>query len=1073
MKPSMPFWRAVICALTCALLASGFAAARAQISAAAPRTWTLADMIHRSEAIATRMQAVPSMRPMANRALAGLRDLAAGVNAPEGGPSRAASAGGTRPGVAPAGQARPGVARHANAQPAGTGYSLTKSATIPAVSPEPVTVPLAGAPGQYAFAGSTGGGFGVATRAGKTVWTRDNYSLMTDLGIPQALRKNFGYSDTPGFIEGTYQPGITAPQSYGVWNPIYPLDPTQQGVSAQFVTGDLAGDGPGDVVVAVHVWTNLAGSPCPNTTAADCKPLLPGTSVIMGTFLVVLDGRTGATRWSKLFPGYLTHLLVRDKTLLVGNDTGDNATDPNPSNTAIGAGSGQPRSTSAVYAYRFTGTGTKLTARLAWSFNPGIPWLAWQSLTPADKGEVAIGYTATPFGTGQPYGHVRLVSTATGAPRWDVRTSGYPRLTQWDPVARDVVVLEEADPGTDLSYAVAGLRASNGSVARRSWHHGQIGMTLAVGDVTGNGHDQWVSTQISAADAVVDPTDNENHYYGSTSVTATDDQTGQTAWTTYLPNQVTASQSLAALSPRGLALVKAPGGTRVMVGAGLQTPLSADHPEGDGLTLGGFTGVLWSLRGHSGALGWHKVTEGTMNAGQVAVDPGGSADVLIGGGEPTLTSVNAQTGKTAAFIPLIGQMWAVASYDVNHDGTKDLIAGGNSHALFAFDGRHLNNTPRVLWHTILPGSVRQVTLARLTPQASPSLVVAATRAVDVVNPATGHITYQIGYAHDLVASVTVAPLRRGGPPGLVVPASTLAAYDGATGHLLWRYKPDVNNGHVFFIAAAVSKNGTVDTAYTGDAWAINGFDPNVNSTAAGISGSTGKVAWSYQPSDYADFNTVAPAGIVASPAIIGAAGNGVAISWNNWSNGPGQQLVDVRDADTGTPIWHQQVQVDSSPLTEQPALKPTPDGLIDLIGVTPDGGTVRSAIAVISPSGVTSHVDPQSTEPISGALATVGGQQVLIKSGWAFTSPAGLPGADYGITAYSLPAGGGTPQELASADVIGGDDLSVLGSVPAGGVMLAATPYQATQQLLVPFGDVAGGERNEVDMQIYTLRGPK
>ncbi len=248
------------------------------------------------------------------------------------------------------------------------------------------------------------------------------------------------------------------------------------------------------------------------------------------------------------------------------------------------------------------------------------------------------------------------------------------------------------------------------------------------------------------------------------------------------------------------------------------------------------------------------------------------------------------TGQLTSVQPLMGDLVTGTVTDVNGDGTPDLVAGDQSGAVYAFDGRDLSgvnasSSPRILWQADLPSSVHKLVLAQVGGR---KLVVAArTGGVTVLDAHTGQVVHDISMPGDYVWTVAV------GGGTAVVPTDTLTAYDLQSCRQLWRYSPPVAS---YFSNAAVL-NGTVLTEYMSQ--------PSVPAAsrtvaAVGVDLASGALKWHSQPSSTTANRAQLFDGVAAGPQIPGANGDGAAFTWSQ-SNGQG--LVDVRDAGTGSLLY--------------------------------------------------------------------------------------------------------------------------------------------------------------------------
>jgi hypothetical protein len=163
-----------------------------------------------------------------------------------------------------------------------TPYELRARATIQTPRWYFSAEPLAGGPeGRYLRV--HGYGDVAAMEAdGSTAWNRGSKSFFQDWQL-----------------EPYYVPFV----SFGA----APLNPFALVTERPYAVGDLTGDGRDDVVVAHWVVSPEEG----------------GASFRSRAAVTVLDGADGTTLWHRLFPGYVTQVLLDGDLLIVGNETGD------------------------------------------------------------------------------------------------------------------------------------------------------------------------------------------------------------------------------------------------------------------------------------------------------------------------------------------------------------------------------------------------------------------------------------------------------------------------------------------------------------------------------------------------------------------------------------------------------------------------------------------------------------------------------------------------------------------------------------------------------------------------------
>ncbi|MEV6358347.1 VCBS repeat-containing protein [Streptomyces hydrogenans] len=192
-----------------------------------------------------------------------------------------------------------------------------------------------------------------------------------------------------------------------------------------------------------------------------------------------------------------------------------------------------------------------------------------------------------------------------------------------------------------------------------------------------------------------------------------------------------------------------------------------------------------------------------------------------------------------------GALSVATSTDVNRDGKKDLIVGGDSQGLWAFDGPSLvAGSPKLLWKATLPGRTVDLELGDTTGDGRPEIVVAAETAAMVLDAATGKALTEIDGEGQYVYTVTPADLDGDGKAEVVVPTGKVRAHRGG-GALMWEYAaPDAD---VVFSTASVAK-GRVYASYNtrgASAIALAGGKPAVNGVA--LDAKSGTVVWKADP----------------------------------------------------------------------------------------------------------------------------------------------------------------------------------------------------------------------------------
>ncbi|HEU5419580.1 MAG TPA: hypothetical protein VFV41_17965 [Streptosporangiaceae bacterium] len=630
-----------------------------------------------------------------------------------------------------------------------------------------------------------------------------------------------------------------------------------------YAVGHLAGVSAPVVAVAQVVGVPLVATRCFNCS----QPFsVPGSSVHLGTFVTVLSARTGAVLYTELDPGFVTQVVITGGMLLLGDETGS----PAPHQPV-----GEWYSTSSVRALTFRQDGGRLRATQRWKYGTHTPWGRYFALVPASSGEVVVAWSDTPPGLGipgPPDGHVVALSEADGRVRWDKRTAGYPVLASYDPARGLLAVVSEQDPAEGYSYTLTGLRPADGSAALAIRRAGDVPTTLTVTAGQPGEPDRWLVGAIDTHEAPADEGGGPD--YTSGRLTAVDPARQRQVWSVRVH-----AAGLAPLMPG--AVVSAGGAVVAGSWDTALEPISAQHPYLVSTDLEGFalsTGRrLWQRSGDS--------------ADPVSLSVAGPAVRLVTL-EQSAQLIDPASGRVRVTQPLFGSVTAAVMADATGHGTSDLIMGDQSGGVFAVSGASLaGGRPRQLWQAQAGGPVVQMLVADLDGSGRPDLVVAATSRVVVIDLRTGRIRYQVSFPGQYVWTVATGQLGSGSTArtGIVVPSTSLTALDGRTGHRLWTWRPASPS---YFSTAQVT-HGMVVSDY------VSKVAPDAAPAAmaeVGISGASGKLAWTAAQSAPATDRPQLWNGVVASPDIPGAGGLGVASAWLT-PGGDGR--VDVRNAVTG------------------------------------------------------------------------------------------------------------------------------------------------------------------------------
>ncbi|WP_316745584.1 hypothetical protein [Streptomyces sp. MK7] len=677
---------------------------------------------------------------------------------------------------------------------------------------------------------------------GRQVWSRGATSLYKDWQV------------TP---DNWFQPYPYLPSLYAGYNP-YQMSATGR---HPYVTADFNGDGVQDVAVA-HAVGDWPFRPFSS----------PGSKVDYGTFVTVLDGRSGKTAWSKLVPGYVGTMLVQDGKLIVANTVGpDWGGDPVPEQ-------GDSRSNLTAYSFGHAGDG-KLTGTADWTYSTHAPWAYWGDLTSMGSGRIAASWSDTPMDLGSPRpadGNVLVLETSDGSVMAHTKTPGYPRMLVRDPGADRVLVVEQNDPFDKVRWDLTAIDAHSGERAVLASREGTVPEAFKVLPNAHGGQPRFAVAELGIDADLSD---------GQSTISGWDAQ-GRTLWS------YTTASTIGGPNAPTMELSSDAKGSEVFASLSDPTKATAATPAGPEHTQ------LVGLNAATGHLDWRQ--DGAVSGDTLTQYQGG---LLTVGFDGTAYTVNPHSGTSHA-MPLAGDLYAAVAADVNRDGTQDLIVSGQSRGVFALDGRTLKKAaPTVLWRSTVDSSVHAL---RLVPNpgkdaAGDSVVAATDRGFTVLDTHSGEVRANVstgGY----VASLTVVGDGHGGS-AIVVPGSSLTAYT-KQGKKLWTYRPDGTEGkslvfstvttdgagHLFFEYGGTHKGIGLPTKAT---------DPAP--TAVSLDAATGTPNWTETPSDPGAVAIVPTNPALADPNIPSADGHGVAFAYTGDFT-TYQHLVQILDSRTGAVI---------------------------------------------------------------------------------------------------------------------------------------------------------------------------
>ncbi|MFD0152517.1 FG-GAP-like repeat-containing protein [Streptomyces sp. NPDC055721] len=720
------------------------------------------------------------------------------------------------------------------ADSAAGGLAVAKTSALETYRGHADTAQLGGGRGDFLAVHS----LGTVTRLaedGRTVWKRDNASLYADWQV-----KNI-------------RPWQTEPYPARITTGYHANSPYADTSDRGWTQGDLTGDGIADVVFTADVGT----SPYRPFTS-------PGSTLTTGTFVTVLDGATGRTLWSKLFADAQQVTLVGD-TLLVGDQPSTSLNSPKDA-------------TASLQAFRFSYEDGKLAPSATWTYETGQRHGRWGSTAPLGNGRVAVSWYVRKTATAPAAGHTLVLDTADGSVAWQTDGDLYSRQLAYDATRKRLVALEQADHRDGVRYELAAYDPADGTRTTLDTRVNALGIGLRIGQLRGDSAPEY---------AISESTLDEYQWINTSTVRALDGGDAAELWS----HTVKRAEDNAKDGDSAL-------GLRIADGKVLASYVTTEGKETAANPGGGRFGTLTALNGRDGEVRWRNTG---VTASPIYAQPYREDDewrVRTVDNEQNIRSYRLGSGRQASVTPLQGDLSTGLAADVDGDGREDVIVGGQSQGLWAYDGPSLvSGKPKVLWQATLPGSVQgDIRLADTDGDGRrDDLVVAADAAAVVVDARTGRVRETIDGKGQFVRSVTVADLDRDGDEEILVPTDAIRAYSGG-GRALWSYTPAP--GLVFSdLAVAEGKVlGSYQTRGASDGTAV------VGGTA--LDARTGKALWSADPTWTGDADTKVYAaqlfhGVYASPGIPYADGHAVVYSWIVKQGAFWTTYFEFRDVRTG------------------------------------------------------------------------------------------------------------------------------------------------------------------------------
>ncbi|MEV0093216.1 VCBS repeat-containing protein [Streptomyces sp. NPDC050738] len=701
------------------------------------------------------------------------------------------------------------------------------------------TTPVAGTDGGY-FSLNALGRIARRTADGKEVWARGNNSYYKEWNLPP-LSARYAKEPYPARI----MMGSDVATTFG---------PSSEN---GYTTGDLTGDGVPDVAFTADVGTY------------PYRPFVSGDSTLhTGTFVTILDGATGKTLWTKLYAAAFNIKLV-GQTLVIA--------DTPYYNTSASA-----TSTSTLTGIRFDHADGKLTPATTWTYDTGMfKGAAWSSLEPLGNGLLAASWNERKTSaTSKATGHTMVFDTADGSVKWSASTTGlYSRQLHLDSTRKRLVTLETADYTDGIRYEVASYDLATGARTSLDNRVNAFATALVVGDLRGDSKAEYTVNEITIDGYL---------RVNSDTIRSLDGDTAEAAWQRTVKRA--ADNSL-----------DGPVAWNLSVADGKVVASYKDDKDSNSAANPSSTRYarLAVLSGRDGTVNWEKQGVVASQAWAQPFKDRSTWRVRTVDVDQNIRVYNLGSGTQHSLVPMQGELSSAVLMDVNGDGKKDIIAGGQSDGLFAFDGPSMTaGTAKPLWTAALPGQIHKIVKADVDGDGKDELVVAADTATVVVEPATGKVTTVIDGKGQFVWTVTAGDLDGDGRAEIVVPTEQVQAYKGS-GKKLWSYSAPADN--TVFGEVSIGDHQVYAQYGSHNAFPVGEEKP---SGVAALSGATGKAAWTDSdpqlPGAKQIFGSSMRAATFASPAIPYADGHAVAMSWLiQTSDGHLGAMSEIRDGRTG------------------------------------------------------------------------------------------------------------------------------------------------------------------------------
>ncbi|MEU9860634.1 VCBS repeat-containing protein [Streptomyces sp. NPDC047971] len=728
-----------------------------------------------------------------------------------------------------------------------TKVTMTATSTLEGVRGMGATVPI-GDKGDY-FSVTSMGYVQRHTADGAEVWARTSSSLFTDWQVkPLQVWRVEPY---PAQILMGYNA----------------VSPFSANSDSGYAAGDLSGDGVPDFVFSAQVGTN----PYPRPFSS------PGSSLSTGTFVTVLDGRTGTTVWSKLF-NRASMVTIVDGTLLIADAPRMSGDAKVPADA-----------TATLTGIRFSSADGGLTPSQTWTYDTGEARRAnWGDIQDLGDGRVAVSWNLRKATGVAARGRTLVLDVTDGSVAWQTDSPLYSRQLRLDAGRERLVAIEQADATDAVRYEVAAYTLKSGDRATLDGRDNVVPTALTVGDLTGRSGDEY---------AVAESSLDENLWINASTVRVVDGSApGTPLWSNTIKRDSANGKDGA-------------GVWGLEVADGMLVTSAQDDREIDGAgNRGGSRYGSLTVFSGKGTVTWQQKGVAAAPMYQDVYSDGRGTHVRVVDQSENIRTYRLGNGKAEQVTPLRGDIGLAKGADLNKDGRTDLVMGGSSNGVWAYSGPSLVNggKPEKLWQATLPGAVHDIQTGDVDGDGRTEIVVAADTATVVLDGRTGRTRATIDGGGQFVRSAQLADLDGDAALDILVPTDALRAYRG-DGRALWTYSAPKSAGAVRFADASVG-DGRVYASYA----SLHAFDLTSPVTGAvGLDARNGRTRWADAPkapnTAVGGIRTVIPnAGVFASEEIPYADGHAVVytwavtapITWDSDALSP-QNHFEIRDGRTG------------------------------------------------------------------------------------------------------------------------------------------------------------------------------